>query len=38
MKLMHVLGITQDYEEVRSLMRRSLAGEITSRTLARAFY
>ena len=37
-KLMHVLGITQDYEEVRSLMRRSLAGEITSRTLARAFY
>jgi glutamyl-tRNA(Gln) amidotransferase subunit D len=37
-KLMHVLGVTQNYEEVRSLMLRNLAGEITERTLANAFY
>jgi glutamyl-tRNA(Gln) amidotransferase subunit D len=37
-KLMHVLGVTQNYEEVRGLMLRSLAGEITERSLADAFY
>lgn len=37
-KLMHVLAIAQDEEEVRSLMLRSLAGEITPRTLPETFY
>jgi glutamyl-tRNA(Gln) amidotransferase subunit D len=31
-KLMHVLGITNDYEEVRRLMQTNLAGEISERT------
>ncbi|MGQ4833052.1 MAG: Glu-tRNA(Gln) amidotransferase subunit GatD [Candidatus Asgardarchaeia archaeon] len=31
-KLMWVLGQTQDYEEVRKLMRTNIAGEITERT------
>ncbi len=37
-KLMHVLAIAQSSEEVRSLMLRNFAGEITERTLPRAFY
>ncbi|KXB02764.1 glutamyl-tRNA amidotransferase [candidate division MSBL1 archaeon SCGC-AAA261D19] len=31
-KLMWVLGHTQNFEEVRGLMRKNLAGELTSRT------
>ncbi len=37
-KLMHVLAIARSEEEVRSLMLRNFAGEITERTLPRAFY
>ena len=37
-KLMHVLAVAQDEEEVRSLMLRNLAGEITPRTLPDTFY
>ncbi len=36
-KLMHVLGVAEDMDEVRRLMLTSLAGEITPRTLPEVF-
>ncbi len=36
-KLMHVLGVAGDMDEVRRLMLTSLAGEITPRTLPEVF-